>query len=371
MPGKGYRVDTDFKLRPDRRKKRAKAALVALAIMVLLEGYLFLHYLSWLGKTGEPPGIVAFMTSMGALFTFFPTVPLFSADTWRALGRMYLAGLPVMALILGFFLLSTKRLDPFRGVEYGSARWASGEERRAFSSPDHTIPVAEGLYVDPQNNDLKNLHELVVGDTGAGKSFRVVIPDMLQMTGSYVVADVKGTLYRQTRQVMEDNGYKVRVLNLKDLRYADEFHLFYSDNEDENSAGIFFERVFARCRKYGGLATGITQNVTNVMASQSALSMLQNCQFVVLLDQAGENLRQLISLYDLSDQQAAQITKAKKGEGLLIYNDLPIPFSNIYPRDNIVYDALTTDFRDNQAQLQKRRESANLTAVERFKDDNQ
>ena len=46
MPGKGYRVDTDFKLRPDRRKKRAKAALVALAIMVLLEGYLFLHYLS-------------------------------------------------------------------------------------------------------------------------------------------------------------------------------------------------------------------------------------------------------------------------------------------------------------------------------------
>lgn len=95
------------------------------------------------------------MTSMGALFTFFPTVPLFSADTWRALGRMYLAGLPVMALILGFFLLSTKRLDPFRGVEYGSARWASGEERRAFSNPDHTIPVAEGLYVDPQNNDLK------------------------------------------------------------------------------------------------------------------------------------------------------------------------------------------------------------------------
>lgn len=239
MPGKGYRVDTDFKLRPDRRKKRAKAALVALAIMVLLEGYLFLHYLSWLGKTGEPPGIVAFMTSMGALFTFFPTVPLFSADTWRALGWMYLAGLPVMALILGFFLLSTKRLDPFRGVEYGSARWASGEERRAFSNPDHTIPVAEGLYVDPQNNDLKNLHELVVGDTGAGKSFRVVIPDMLQMTGSYVVADVKGTLYRQTRQVMEDNGYKVRVLNLKDLRYSNCFNpLEYMEREDEVMAMV-------------------------------------------------------------------------------------------------------------------------------------
>ena len=94
--------------------------------------------------------------------------------------------------------------------------------------------MAEGLYVDPQNNDLKNLHELVVGDTGAGKSFRVVIPDMLQMTGSYVVADVKGTLYRQTRQVMEDNGYKVRVLNLKDLRYSNCFNpLEYLEQEDE------------------------------------------------------------------------------------------------------------------------------------------
>ena len=234
MPGKDYRAGAEFKLRPDRKKKRARAALVALAVMALLESYLFLHYLSWLEQTGEVPGIVAFMTSMGSLFTFFPFVSLSSEDTWKALGRLYLAGLPAMVLILGFFLLSTKRLDPFRGVEYGSARWASEEERNAFSNSIHTIPVADGLFVDPQNNDLKNLHELVVGDTGAGKSFRKVIPDLLQMTGSYVVADVKGTLYRQTRQVMEENGYQVRVLNLKDLRYSNCFNpLEYLEREDE------------------------------------------------------------------------------------------------------------------------------------------
>lgn len=207
------------------------------------------------------------------------------------------------------------------------------------------------LFAHPTNVDMRNRFIVFdVRDLGAN----------LKKAGMLIALD-----YIQNQLIANKEA------GINTWLYADEFHLFYSDNEDENSAGIFFERVFARCRKYGGLATGITQNVTNVMASQSALSMLQNCQFVVLLDQAGENLRQLISLYDLSDQQAAQITKAKKGEGLLIYNDLPIPFSNIYPRDNIVYDALTTDFRDNQAQLQKRRESANLTAVERFKDDNQ
>lgn len=234
MPGKDYRVDADFKLRPGRKKKRTKAALVALGIMALLEGYLFLHYLTWLGKTGEPPGIVAFLTSMGTLFTFFPSVPLLAADTWKALGRLYITGLPVMMLIITFLLLSTKRLDPFRGVEYGSARWATDEERKAFFNPRHTIPVADGLYVDPEHNDLKNLHEMVVGDTGSGKSFRIVIPDLLQQTGSYVVADVKGTLYRQTRQVMEESGYKIRVLNLKDLRYSNCFNpLEYIEREDE------------------------------------------------------------------------------------------------------------------------------------------
>lgn len=203
-------------------------------------------------------------------------------------------------------------------------------------------------------------------------------PTNVELHNRFVVFDVRdlGANLKKAGMLIALDYIQNQLLSNKEAGintwlYADEFHLFYSDTEDQNSAGVFFERVFARCRKYGGLATGITQNVTNVMASQSALSMLQNCQFVVLLDQAGENLRQLISLYDLSDQQAAKITKAKKGEGLLIYNDLPIPFSNIYPKDNIVYDALTTDFRDNQAQLQKRRESASLAAVEHFKDDNQ
>lgn len=205
------------------------------------------------------------------------------------------------------------------------------------------------LFAHPTNVDMQNRFIVFdVRDLGAN----------LKKAGMLIALD-----YIQNQLIANKEA------GINTWLYADEFHLFYSDNEDENSAGIFFERVFARCRKYGGLATGITQNITNVMASQSALSMLQNCQFVVLLDQAGENLRQIISLYDLSDQQASKITKAKKGEGLLIYNDLPIPFSNIYPKNNIVYDALTTDFRDQQDQIQKRREGANFGAVDCFGDD--
>lgn len=128
--------------------------------------------------------------------------------------------------------------------------------------------------------------------------------------------------------------------------YADEFHLFYSDNEDNNSSGVFFESVFARFRKYGGLATGLTQNITNVLLSPTALSMLQNAQFVILLEQATKNLNEIAELYDLSDKQKSRLLSLDKGEGILISNNIAHPFEKIYPKDNLIYETITTDFKD-------------------------
>ncbi|MEG2380115.1 MAG: DUF87 domain-containing protein [Oscillospiraceae bacterium] len=128
--------------------------------------------------------------------------------------------------------------------------------------------------------------------------------------------------------------------------YADEFHLFYSDNEDNNSSGVFFESVFARFRKYGGLATGLTQNITNVLLSKTALSMLQNAQFVVLLEQAAKNLDEISEMYDLSDKQKAKLISPDRGEGILVTHNIAHPFEKIYPKNNLVYSTITTDFKD-------------------------
>ncbi len=134
--------------------------------------------------------------------------------------------------------------------------------------------------------------------------------------------------------------------------YADEFHLYYSENEDNNSAGKFFERVFARCRKYGGMATGITQNATSVLKSDTALGMLQNSNFVVLLEQDGQNIDVLSSLYDLSPEQRGGITSPNVGEGLIITQKTAIPFNHDYPKDNIIYQTITTDFKDRIKKLE-------------------
>lgn len=134
--------------------------------------------------------------------------------------------------------------------------------------------------------------------------------------------------------------------------YVDEFQTFYDDATDANSCSVFFEKMFARFRKYGGLATGMTQNITNVLKSTTAISMLQNSQFVILLEQATNNLEQITRIYDLSDKQAGRLISTKRGEGILVTKNIAYPFEKVYPKNNIIYNTITTSFADKITQLE-------------------
>lgn len=129
-----------------------------------------------------------------------------------------------------FMAATSNTNDDYKGMEQGSARWANKYERKLFR--DQTgIPIGKDLYVTITNPDHKsysshNLNEFVIGGSGAGKSFRKIIPDILQMYGSYVVTDPKGELYRYTAKVLAENGYKIRVLNLADINYSNAYNPF-------------------------------------------------------------------------------------------------------------------------------------------------
>ncbi|MGN0557056.1 MAG: VirB4-like conjugal transfer ATPase, CD1110 family, partial [Acutalibacteraceae bacterium] len=129
--------------------------------------------------------------------------------------------------------------------------------------------------------------------------------------------------------------------------YVDEFQTFYTENDDENSPGIFFEKMFARFRKYGGLATGLTQNISRVLEFSTAQSMLQNSQFIVLLEQAPENLKRITDMYGLSERQSGKLISPDVGEGVLVYKNVPYPFRKKYPENNIIYRTVTTKFQDH------------------------
>lgn len=127
--------------------------------------------------------------------------------------------------------------------------------------------------------------------------------------------------------------------------YVDEIYLLF---QNEYSAA-FLNQLFRRARKYGGVPTGITQNVTPLLESPTARDMLQNCCFIEILAQAGPDRERLRELLNLSSTEIDYITSSPKGQGLLYTGKNVVPFYSSFPKDNDVYRALTSDLKEIQA----------------------
>ena len=154
-------------------------------------------------------------------------------DIWWVYG-----GIAVMI----FLIVTSKKPNDFRGMEYGSARWADKYEEQQFTD-DTGIPCGDNFYITVDNPNHKfyethNLNETVIGGSGAGKSFRKIKPDIIQMTGSYVVTDPSGELYRDCAKVLHENGYKVRVLNLTNISLSNSYNPFVYMVEEQDVLNI-------------------------------------------------------------------------------------------------------------------------------------
>ena len=108
----------------------------------------------------------------------------------------------VVALSLLALMLFSKNYDDYKGVEAGSADWATKRDEKE-NSDETGIPIGNKFYVTVNNPhgryyEPHNLNEILIGGPGAGKTFRKIKPDIIQMYGSYVVTDPKGELYRDT-----------------------------------------------------------------------------------------------------------------------------------------------------------------------------
>ena len=79
--------------------------------------------------------------------------------------------------------------------------------------------------------------------------------------------------------------------------YMDEIYLLFAN---EYSANFLFE-LYKRARKWGGVPTGITQNVEDLLKSETARSMLSNTDFVMMLNQAASDRMQLAKILNISD----------------------------------------------------------------------
>ena len=117
----------------------------------------------------------------------------------------------------------------------------------------------------------------------------------------------------------------------------------------------FFYTLWKRARKYGAILTGITQNVEDLLHNEKIGTLLSNSNFIVMLNQSSQDRDNLAALLNLSPQMLSSITNAKKGSGLLQCGSAIIPFRDNFPKDNDIYEVLTSDF-DEIVEFRKEKE---------------
>ena len=126
--------------------------------------------------------------------------------------------------------------------------------------------------------------------------------------------------------------------------YIDEAHLFFANQFSSE----FLARAWKRFRKYGGLITGITQNVSECLASPTAKLMLSNSEFVIMLNQSAPDREELAPLMNISPTQIGYIDNAPSGQGVMRVGPNIIPFVNRFPRDTELYRLMTTKPSESQ-----------------------
>ena len=120
--------------------------------------------------------------------------------------------------------------------------------------------------------------------------------------------------------------------------YIDEFHLLL---KEEQTARYSVE-IWKRFRKWGGIPCGITQNVKDLLGSPEIENVMENSDFIYMLNQSAGDRQILAKRLNISPYQLSYVTHSGEGEGLLLYGDTITPFTDHFPKNTELYKIMTT-----------------------------
>ncbi len=163
--------------------------------------------------------------------------------------------------------------------------------------------------------------------------------------GAIVCYDIK-ELGKQLKKigmlVIQDQVWNRVTINRaahKSTRYyIDEMHLLL---KEEQTAAYTVE-IWKRFRKWGGVPTGITQNVKDLLSSREVENIFENSDYVYMLNQAGGDRQILAKQLGISTHQLSYVTHSGEGEGLLFYGSTILPFVDHFPKNTELYRIMTT-----------------------------
>ena len=158
----------------------------------------------------------------------------------------------------------------------------------------------------------------------------------------YVIKKLGKQLKKFGMQVVQDQLWgrvsENREAHKSTRVYIDEMHLLL---KEEQTAAYTVE-IWKRFRKWGGIPTGLTQNVKDLLSSREIENIFENSDFIYMLNQAGGDRQILAKQLNISPHQLSYVTNSNAGEGLLFYGNVIIPFIDHFPKGTELYSIMTT-----------------------------
>ena len=118
----------------------------------------------------------------------------------------------------------------------------------------------------------------------------------------------------------------------------DEFHLLLRNPR----TAAYSVEIWKRFRKWGGVPTGITQNIKDLFRSPEIQNILDTTNFIAMLNQSGDDAKLLAEHLDLSKDEEDYIKSGEPGKGLLWVEGIKVPFEDNFPQNTICYKVMTT-----------------------------
>lgn len=144
----------------------------------------------------------------------------------------------LLVYVTGVILYDSSIKNYRRKEEHGSASWGMAKElnKKYMQKPESenkilTRNVMLGLNA---RKHKRNLNVLVVGGSGAGKTFSYCKPNIMQANSSFVALDPKGEILRDTGHLLEKKGYEVKILDLINMEKSHCYNPFvYLRNDND------------------------------------------------------------------------------------------------------------------------------------------
>lgn len=216
------------------------------------------------------------------------------------------------------------------------------------------MPTLEDLYhaLREQDNDdgvgkhLADGLEMYVIEGGFDFFNNLTNVDMSNRVVCFDISDLGKQLKKLGMLIVQDQIWNRVTANRKKKFtrvYIDEFHLLL---RDEQTASYSMD-IWKRFRKWWGIPTGITQNIKDLMGSTEIENIFDNTDFYLLYNQAYADRITLAEKLQISSSQQQYMTNSPAGEGLIIYDNIIIPFEDDFPTDTDMYKLLSTKPGDN------------------------